>query len=70
MRGYPKGSTLFASGTVQAAKPLADAVTPECVDCGEPIDACVCDDQPIGPPDAVDLFDMRVDRAYDRLVGK
>ena len=75
MRGYPKGSTLLARGTVQSAPvqsaPVkADAVQPLCVDCDEPIAECRCDERPIGPMDAVDRFDMRVDQLYDRLVGK
>lgn len=70
MRGYPKGSTLLARGTVPSAPVKADAVQPLCVDCDEPIAECRCDERPIGPMDAVDRFDMRVDQLYDRLVGK
>lgn len=61
MRGFSKGSAVFASGTIKPkAAPAADAVMPVCVDCDEPIDACVCDEQPIGPMDAVDMSSTRL----------
>lgn len=78
MRGYSHEARLLAGGAIRRRPPepvvtdteALDAPLPDCIDCGVPIDACECDDAPLGPPSAADRYDMRVDALYDRLTGK
>ena len=83
LQGYPQGSHVVAGGRipprqaddVPAPAPmtsdeaLAAEDVEECVDCGEPIDACACADDDDAPA-PVDHFYMLVDRLIDERKGK
>jgi hypothetical protein len=57
MHGYPVGSNarVFASGKIAPRRTVA--VVRECIDCSQPIDACVC--ETAEPRSVVELISQR-----------